>query len=464
MKILIYMLGLLLLASSFAVSASDFLSTCDTSKKTVIIYSNGMFNSPSDIKTSREQLEIKVNEMLKNGSLIVAEGEVIEYDAVVNIDNAISQSWDVFTQKNKISYSKFKHGLLDRIKMPFNLKGDEEQELRKKLADLATSVDNDILKAMVKKYESYLKRGYRVIIVAHSQGNIYANAAYARLLAKENGKYANKVSIVSVGTPAGSVARGELMFSEHKHVTAWSDVYMWVVRSIYMPPATYIPSVSYTNGNESYLGHSFVRSYLADDASKNMILNGLRWSFLNTQYPDNVNQGDFIKFSIESDSSDVKLYTTENYRLYDTYAGFYYVGNDEQLYTDISRAKPGYGVIKETGLKQEYSLNCSVVKKLASDYLINPPETYLKFKVVNKDGEGHSLNVKAETPDGFYEFDVENYYSSRSYYWRYNDVFQINLKQTFTVAPDPDSSGDSGVFDNYEYEVSSKLSAFNEKY
>jgi hypothetical protein len=50
-------------------------------------------------------------------------------------------------------------------------------------------------------YRALLNKGMRVVIVAHSQGNFYANRAY-EVLAAQKPAWANSVGIVAVASPA----------------------------------------------------------------------------------------------------------------------------------------------------------------------------------------------------------------------------------------------------------------------
>jgi hypothetical protein len=64
------------------------------------------------------------------------------------------------------------------------------------------SFDSDTVDANVRSYRAELALTNRVILVAHSNGNVYANEAYGRLTPAER----TSVGVVAVATPLGSVA------------------------------------------------------------------------------------------------------------------------------------------------------------------------------------------------------------------------------------------------------------------
>lgn len=108
-------------------------------------------------------------------------------------------------------------------------------------------------------YRNLLLSGKKVLVVSHSQGNLYSNAAYGRLSSIEsNGINLQTFGIAAVATPANFVATGE------GYVTSDSDVVIDAVRLV--APATL---VSNNNSVPSFpaadrLGHGFQEIYFSD--------------------------------------------------------------------------------------------------------------------------------------------------------------------------------------------------------
>lgn len=85
--------------------------------------------------------------------------------------------------------------------------------------------------AHASNYQSALLAGQRVMVVAHSQGNLYANAAFGRLRSTNTGAYnLNAFGIAAVATPANFVGTGDT------YVTSDTDRVIDAVRII--APAT----------------------------------------------------------------------------------------------------------------------------------------------------------------------------------------------------------------------------------
>jgi hypothetical protein len=80
--------------------------------------------------------------------------------------------------------------------------------LQNKLIEIANTVDESILQSNpavqdhVEKYDKFLSEGNKVVVVAHSQGNLFANIAYLGL----DSQYSDGFGIVSIGNPDNYVA------------------------------------------------------------------------------------------------------------------------------------------------------------------------------------------------------------------------------------------------------------------
>lgn len=79
-------------------------------------------------------------------------------------------------------------------------------------------LDSD-LKGFVERYESLLSNGRRLVLIAHSQGNFYANEAYQRLLLGSHGQ--NPVDIIGIATPADTVLGSPARYSTFRRDPIW---------------------------------------------------------------------------------------------------------------------------------------------------------------------------------------------------------------------------------------------------
>ena len=117
----------------------------------------------------------------------------------------------------------------------------------------------------LQKYDKLVAEGKRVIIVAHSQGNLFANAAY-RDLAPEIKPH---VRVVGVATPANNVA-GDSNKDTARYVTAHEDTVI-----LFVP--TSLPS-NVPQGNrfgDFFAAHNYVEFYLRRGSNTRAEIRGL---------------------------------------------------------------------------------------------------------------------------------------------------------------------------------------------
>lgn len=115
----------------------------------------------------------------------------------------------------------------------------------------------------VSMYLNDLKKGKRVIVVAHSQGNLFANNAYERLT-DINSDYNKSIGIVGVASPAG---RG---IGDNTYVTALDDGVINALRDAgysVLPGNVNNKPDNYSDNLRDRANHGFAQSYLASELS-----------------------------------------------------------------------------------------------------------------------------------------------------------------------------------------------------
>ena len=112
--------------------------------------------------------------------------------------------------------------------------------------------DPDLV-ALLNAIRDEISKGARVLLVAHSQGNFYANRAY-QLLTSQEQQY---VDIVSVAIPTTFVA------DAGEHLNATNDSIINAVRS--SVGALLGNCLNANTSNESYLHHGVLATYLNGD-------------------------------------------------------------------------------------------------------------------------------------------------------------------------------------------------------
>lgn len=111
----------------------------------------------------------------------------------------------------------------------------------------------------IQKYNSDLSEGIRVIVVAHSQGNLFANEAVNSVITG-NSDFEQNIGIVSVANPAGLVIGG------NSYVTAHDDRVIDALRITHNVLASNIDNdPGFFDDPRDFLNHSFTTSYMASE-------------------------------------------------------------------------------------------------------------------------------------------------------------------------------------------------------
>lgn len=228
-------------------------SYCDT--KNYVFFGNGMFNEQTLAASGLRTLK---------RNMIVAEGlkdESWAFELSYNHNEGLRSILEVFRQRMGDQASSYWRWL-----GAFENAPDWFAAAAQSVAasfDFAEALVDEDLDQHIQRYQGLLMEGNRVLIVAHSQGNLYANAAYSNLAAKELPM--ESFGIVSVANPASRVA------GDGPYFTLMNDLVIAGVRAIF--PNT-LPGNVMNGGNDSdWAHHSFVDAYLNGDQSGPLILN-----------------------------------------------------------------------------------------------------------------------------------------------------------------------------------------------
>ncbi len=133
--------------------------------------------------------------------------------------------------------------------------GDILKAIGQKIFDNETVDDYDLVEMLKDASEKVTTR--KLLLVAHSQGNFYANSFYDKVVGKDGGVPTESIGVYSVATPSGRVAGGG------KYLTSGTDkVISGVVGSVpfrrILSPNTYIE----LKDGDDPLGHNFAGVYL----------------------------------------------------------------------------------------------------------------------------------------------------------------------------------------------------------
>lgn len=229
-------------------------------QETVVIYLNGVDTTKKSAIESKKRIKEEVS---KIPDVLV---DCIKYDYLYNTNEKLfGDLVEAGLQKAKeqnLSASDFWRWLFRVADFPIaNLFLDllpgfyGETSLS---IDLGLFVLGDQVDEHLTKIRGYLSQGKRIIIVSHSQGNLYINEEWNALTSAER----NNVNVVAVATPADHVAGNGL------HTTLYED---WIANYLF-------PNAQAANiGNDEPCGsdwtcHGFKESYMRGENSRSRIV------------------------------------------------------------------------------------------------------------------------------------------------------------------------------------------------
>jgi len=318
-----------IVASFFLVAAALLPSLANAvvcQNKTVIVYSNGMFNDAEEANVSKKELMKKLiissqayADQTKYDYKLAFASDGSQYSLQPTgidpkeylLDWALQaavvggQLGEVVLQKvAQDDFSAFWRWLAG-----LQSAGSRLQDVFNTLAagtDSLTYIYDPDLQNQVSDYQILLNAGKRVVIVSHSQGNLYANSAYDMLVSIKPA-WSSSIGVVQVASPASS-NQGSKLGNNEPHVTVPEDTVMKFVRisqagQLILPtkPDTFLnnsPNMGELTSVDSLawwkatIGHNFVTWYLAGTYTHDFIMkgivdtiNGLVGGYAGLQYP-----------------------------------------------------------------------------------------------------------------------------------------------------------------------------------
>ena len=163
-------------------------------------------------------------------------------------EDQLTQALEVFAQRETEEWSNFFRWVRDWSAAPdwFQSVMDELSEV----SSTASWVNDEDVRRHVGVYFDAVMEGKKVLVVSHSQGNLYANAAYAQMSARGRAK---SFGIVGAATPASVVGGGG------PYTSLENDLVMNAVRAVY--PST-LPANARNANVGTRSGHTFREDYL----------------------------------------------------------------------------------------------------------------------------------------------------------------------------------------------------------
>lgn len=225
-----------------------------------VFFGNGVFNDAEEAEIGKEILKERVDKKVRGTAL----EDKIKYGLAYNpSDGKIADLMEAYLQKTQSGTSQFWRFLANLVSPPDYFRSNLI-EITQILVDHKVLNDNPAVQEHIKKYNTLLGEGDKVVIVAHSQGNLFANLAYLGI------KPEHKVGfgIVSIANPDSEIADGG------PYTTIEED---WVIKAVPLSlPANTDNFFGYVHWNDTS-GHYFIDSYMKHKyAAEIQILNDIQ--------------------------------------------------------------------------------------------------------------------------------------------------------------------------------------------
>jgi len=249
MKYSIFLLMLCFLIGP-VLSGTSAASICDT-KDTVIFFGNGVKAAKKNSYDSRNILKKRLK-----GILTTEDFERLEFDLSYNdthglLLDLLETSVQILTGNT----SRFWRFLWNLELVPDWF--SEKIILLSTALDKTALVTSDSLWKHVKTYQTTIAEGKKVLLVAHSQGNLFGNMAYDHLNSREK---------QSFGMVAVANVDNNVLGSGGPYTTLNNDKVLLalITAQFALPTRPMDPNTENLTESPDPLGHSFIQAYMAN--------------------------------------------------------------------------------------------------------------------------------------------------------------------------------------------------------
>jgi hypothetical protein len=233
-----------------------------------VIHGNGMRTEKSDATANLEALRPLVAKRLGQDPYAIAFGLAYNHK-----EQWSEEMFKIFQERAIMSPTLYMRMLSQLVPMPEDMK-DALTHLAAEL-DLSAFIDDADLEQHVQTYRDHLRKGHKVVVIAHSEGNLYANAAYRRLFETALPTPGQEdFGIVSVALPGPTVAGWQPAACPVVgcYTTLVNDVVVAVVRQRLPDTAPANATAGLDWVRYDWTGHYLRESYLRVKSSREQIL------------------------------------------------------------------------------------------------------------------------------------------------------------------------------------------------
>ncbi|SDU66638.1 hypothetical protein [Desulfobacula phenolica] len=239
-------------------------------EKVRVYFGNGVFNHEKDAKEGLEALHELLDKVNIQGDL---KGKIL-CEISYNPTDGIRDLYETAKQTHDLAWSAFWRILGGIDSMP--------NFIQDGLKTISARFDENMVKSYpsiqkhIEKYNEDLCQGDKVVVVAHSQGNLYANIAYKGI----NENVIDGFGIVSVANPSWYVAGDD---SNQFYTTIDEDLIIGFLPGALRSNVNNFPGLNL----DDLSGHMFIKSYLVQDLeAESRILDQIITKICNLEWPD----------------------------------------------------------------------------------------------------------------------------------------------------------------------------------
>ena len=239
-------------------TVASLIDECEANycaQQTYVFFGNGMFNEQTSAASGLRKLR---RNMVIAGNL---QDEGWKFELSYNHNEGLASILEAFRQRSGDEVASYWRWLASLDIAPDWFQ-NSAHDIASAFDSVEALIDEDLQKH-IQRYHSLLMEGRRLIVVAHSQGNLYANAAYSNLAA--NDLPMDAFGIVSIANTASHVAGGGPYF------TLVDDVFVNAVRVVLS--STLSGNIDNSNESTDWTHHNFIDSYLNGNQSGPLIIN-----------------------------------------------------------------------------------------------------------------------------------------------------------------------------------------------
>ncbi len=362
-----------------------------------VVFGNGVWNDKEQADSSRRRLTRRLESHVAGTDL---EG-IITYATAHNpSDGILLDLMETFEQNLQTDWSQFWRYLAGLDLMP--------DFLQNKLIEIANTVDESILQgnpavqSHIEKYNKFLSEGNKVVVVAHSQGNLFANIAYLGI----DSQHIDGFGIVSVGNPDNYVA------GSGPHTTLDEDIIIGNVPGSLPANIDNFFGINFRD----LTGHMFEKSYMAiEHQAQSKILGDVMSTINGLNFPDTTLGSGIITATLTWGSNpdlDLHIFEPNGSHVYymNVNGGSGYLDRDditshgpEHYFVSCDTVEPGiyrFGVNYYYG----YSAETGTLSIQAGDQIRSRQKTFTQW--LYDDGDSHpyimfELQVTGSKEEGF---------------------------------------------------------------